>query len=381
MTNSTTTVKAFSLFGATGAMEEILPVPTLPIGCKIYCYGMGMSEREGAIISECDANGSYKAVYISNYESGFFTLDKYARPHSKKFGIGHYFDDNLETFEDEVLEEYILKAGIAKNLRDQAQNQQENVDNEEKKNLPVLYPHLLVNHQDDQATTKKNLVAELKNKFPKVKFSVKKEYYNTYNVSWTNGPTQEEVSLVVDKFEGYVNDITGDFRDFSPSNFNRVFGSFKYVFARRELDLDLTELLSNLVALEGETAKAYPNQTQELLYKILRQTSFAAGAVVTGIEQKSNYSGSHEGMYTILFESSKTTEESKKEVVIVSGLELVQYSDKAVAVFGDTKAVKDALKALGGRFNPALTHNGEKKCGWIFSKTKEAEIKSNFNFN
>ncbi len=38
----------------------------------------------------------------------------------------------IEPFEDEVLEEYILKAGIAKNLRDQAQSQQENADDEEK---------------------------------------------------------------------------------------------------------------------------------------------------------------------------------------------------------------------------------------------------------
>jgi hypothetical protein len=38
--------------------------------------------------------------------------------------------------------------------------------------------------------------------------------------------------------------------------------------------------------------------------------------------------------------------------------------------------VKDLLKALGGRFNPKLTHEGGKRAGWIFSKSKEQEIKN-----
>jgi hypothetical protein len=55
---------------------------------------------------------------------------------------------------------------------------------------------------------------------------------------------------------------------------------------------------------------------------------------------------------------------------------LVKYSEKALAVFGDTKPVKDQLKAIGGRFNPGLTHEGEKKPGWIFSCTKESELRN-----
>ena len=55
-------------------------------------------------------------------------------------------------------------------------------------------------------------------------------------------------------------------------------------------------------------------------------------------------------------------------VVTVEGLEIVDYSEKAIAVFGDTKTIKDELKKLGGKFNPALKHNGEKRAGWIFSK-------------
>ena len=54
---------------------------------------------------------------------------------------------------------------------------------------------------------------------------------------------------------------------------------------------------------------------------------------------------------------------------------IVDYSDKAIAVFGDTKPIKTELSALGGRFNSRLTHEGEKKAGWIFQKTKEAQVR------
>lgn len=50
---------------------------------------------------------------------------------------------------------------------------------------------------------------------------------------------------------------------------------------------------------------------------------------------------------------------------------LVNYSDKAIALFGDTKAIKEQIKAIGGRFNPFLNNNGQKEAGWILPATKK----------
>jgi hypothetical protein len=50
----------------------------------------------------------------------------------------------------------------------------------------------------------------------------------------------------------------------------------------------------------------------------------------------------------------KVEEAKEVEAVTVEGLEIVDYSEKAIAVFGDTKAIKEQLKGLGGRFNPSL---------------------------
>lgn len=54
---------------------------------------------------------------------------------------------------------------------------------------------------------------------------------------------------------------------------------------------------------------------------------------------------------------------------------LVDYSEKAIALFGDTKPIKDALSDIGGRFNRRLTHDGQKRAGWIFQKAKEAQVR------
>ena len=64
-------------------------------------------------------------------------------------------------------------------------------------------------------------------------------------------------------------------------------------------------------------------------------------------------------------------------------IKLVQYSDKSVAVFGDTKELKQELKSLGGRFNKNLTDpdNGNKAEGWIFSMKKKELIERELSIN
>lgn len=75
-------------------------------------------------------------------------------------------------------------------------------------------------------------------------------------------------------------------------------------------------------------------------------------------------------------EAVKVTVTPKKDHKIeCNGLQLVEYSDKAIAIIGDTKKYKDTLKSLGGRFNFNLTCGA----GWIFPKSKATEIKNKLN--
>jgi len=53
-------------------------------------------------------------------------------------------------------------------------------------------------------------------------------------------------------------------------------------------------------------------------------------------------------------------------------MELVNYSEKAIAVIGDTRPHSEALKGMGGRFNRYLSCGA----GWIFSQKKRAEVQA-----
>ena len=58
--------------------------------------------------------------------------------------------------------------------------------------------------------------------------------------------------------------------------------------------------------------------------------------------------------------------------IVADGIEIIgDYSEKAFAIVGETKSIKDTLKGLGGRFNPRLTCGA----GWVFPKTKMDIVK------
>ena len=56
---------------------------------------------------------------------------------------------------------------------------------------------------------------------------------------------------------------------------------------------------------------------------------------------------------------------------------IIDYSEKAAVVTGDTKPIKDLLKDAGGKFNARLTHPLTRKplAGWIFSKKRIDTLK------
>lgn len=61
----------------------------------------------------------------------------------------------------------------------------------------------------------------------------------------------------------------------------------------------------------------------------------------------------------------------------VGKIQVIDYSEKAIAVIGETKPIKEKLKELGGSFNPRLTCGA----GWIFPKTKLQAIKDYLTAN
>lgn len=71
-------------------------------------------------------------------------------------------------------------------------------------------------------------------------------------------------------------------------------------------------------------------------------------------------------------DSGATPEAALSIKIYLVMLQVIRYSDKAVAVTGDTRAAKDKLKSMGGRFNAKLTCGP----GWIFKADRLPELEA-----
>lgn len=365
--------KVYSLFGKNGVMEEIKPVGELPVGTRILAFGAGMSDQVFCITGSKTERGQEMCLVSNFYEGAYFSprhyFDKYSRPLSAKFGIGFYWDD----VENIVYPETTVKAAIRRaDYLERKISEREaaiaEADRKEIQALPALYPHLKPYNpkEDSYKQLKANIVADLKANFPTVKFSIKKRSGDAIYISWTNGPTKRKVEEVTRKYTDHVTDFTGDFRDYEPSNFNRVFGGTNYIFEEREK----TEEIEKLVAQLADMHK-YQNKydADSDLHSIFCKTSFPKDACNFRVERTEITCGSIHEVFKIAFDFNQTEQEKKIEV---NGIEIVDYSDKSFAIIGDTKPIKDILKNLGGSFNARLTCG----MGWIFPLTKKEAVLS-----
>lgn len=103
-----------------------------------------------------------------------------------------------------------------------------------------------------------NIRRELKAKFPGIKFSVRKRSYDSVSVIWTDGPTEEEVKSVTDKYKDSYFDPMQDMAVSSASPFNRIFGGVGYIFTDRNYSDAMKQKAVDTIAkkygssLEGE---------------------------------------------------------------------------------------------------------------------------------
>jgi hypothetical protein len=55
-------------------------------------------------------------------------------------------------------------------------------------------------------------------------------------------------------------------------------------------------------------------------------------------------------------------------------LRVIDYSEKAIALVGDTFSIKDKIKQIGGTFNKSLHIDNSTVPGWIFPINKKNEV-------
>lgn len=349
-------------------LEILEKTKEFPIGLKIYAFGAGMSDSVYCVTSLRDQRGLQEVSLVTKYHEGDYfspitTIDERTRPVSKKYGIGFYWDDK---------ENFIYPKDAVERIKAKAQRETHEIelrvlakkeaDRKEQAELPAKYPHLKP-YPKNYNELRANIMADLKHSFPNRKFSIKKWGHDAIYIRWEDGLKAKEVEDSKYKWIDHKTDFTGDYRDYCPSNFNRVFGGINYIFTERSKSSEVEKLIEDLKEMRDWVER----DLYQTFHEIFCKTSFPPVYENLRIERTEMMSGQLHDLYKIAYDVPEKVTPTKIEV---SGVEIIDYSEKAIAVIGDTKPIKDQLKELGGRFNSRLTCGA----GWIFPKTKREEV-------
>lgn len=227
-------------------------------------------------------------------------------------------------------------------------------------------------HKSSHAAAAAAIRVELKESFPNVKFKVTSDSFSmgdSVHVSWTDGPTARQVDEIVKKYQyGRFNGME-DIYEYT--NNREDIPQAKYVQTGRSISEAINEAVETLIDEKFNNFTDHEKRVQK--NRILSDCGIPLGATVEGIE----YSQEKREFVLILAggqSEQKTNGQPNIEPVTVEAgkVQVIAYGEKAIAVIGDTKPIKDVLKAAGGRFNFRLSCGA----GWVFPKSKLDDVKS-----
>jgi hypothetical protein len=307
--------------------------PSFYVGQLFFMSGYG-KESEKLALYDIDGDRGYY-VNTSALVLGFVELN-HLRPIEQRFGIGYYFNEGECITEDETAN-FVIEANAKAQKILKAQNDhKQNIEALTKEGLKKLFiPVGAVSV----------IVAELQ----KDESDIQTDYFNSRTV--------KTVYLA-----------------FSSSN--RV--NFKEMRKTASLweetkDLDNSECEKREIYSMGAGSYLANSRYNGWHVRKIDLSDSIKNDMALGMSQ-------NRFLIDSLNDSKKVEEDVKedenKDALTLAGLEIVDYSERSIAVFGETKKYKELLKELGGRFNFRLTHPVSKEIcpGWIFSVTNKNKV-------
>jgi hypothetical protein len=273
----------------------------------------------------------YRLINLRTREFGQCDL---IRPLSEKFGIGYYYNDAKPEFMDafEVLALYSeaeYKAREEQEAKQKRRERNEQLKAIGRERLQKLIP------EDAKAV----IIAEL---------------HEDDSEPMTDYFSYHTTRTVILGFSNHTKDLFSEMRRYA-ANFEET----AYLIEENKKYEHREKYTGGAGYYLGKSKYSGWTVSRERIYD--RERFIERFALIAG--EKSN-----------VCIKAQVKSETTTTTAITGDFLMVDYSEKALAVFGDTKPIKNELKALGGRFNSKLTHDGEKKAGWIFSKNKENEL-------
>lgn len=321
-------------------------------------------DRQGCTLSPFERETFYTHFTLIRTPSGrAITVDAQGYEYMRYTGLLPHYRVSMKADCDKVSERLRVAQEKAEEERIWKENETTRLKNEEIARIEKEYSFLtVITDKYDQKTAANNLRTLLKVKFPTTRFSVKKHHYDSYTVSWEDGPTEQQVSEITHLFKDEGWDGMTDSSYSIDTPFNRRYGGIGYISTDRKISDAVRN--QELDLLNKELGKSYQMED----YVVERNNT--ASCLVYQRTHKKDYSPEVKAETNPV---EKTNSVAKN--ISAQDLELIDYSEKAFAIIGDTKPIKKMLSDLGGSFNGRLSCGP----GWIFSKSKIDTVKQTLN--
>jgi len=320
-----------SLFGGTVTDTEVQLVKENQV---IIGYSAGMNQYR-LVVYKVEYSKSGYIYRLINLDTKEFTSTEIINPLSKKFGIGNYFDDVnpefMDAFEVVILRQEAEEKAHAKAEADSREQQsREEIKAIGRERLKGIIPAnaqavIIACEREDRSDPYTDYFAASTVRTVILGFSTHTK--NNFQEMRNLAGNFTETAYLKEKNEEYEN------RENYTGGHGYYLGKSKY---------------------HGWIIK------KALIYdrkRFIEDDAYTAGQEQNTCVSKASTVATHTPNHSA-----------------TGDFTIVSYSEKSVAFFGDTKAIKEQLAALGGRFNKYLTQNGQKCAGWVFPKSKEPEL-------
>jgi hypothetical protein len=359
------------------APEITAPAYVLGVGQIVFTDGLETSRKR--VIYEVKSPGQFKTVTLDGKE---LSNDDRIKPYSEKFGIGIYYNEG-ETLPIEQVNDLVNQARQATEERHEAERKAGEVAAKEKAaKIEKGRAIISVIPEGVQAV------------IMGIRFSTTYDPYADYN---SHPETNEEVIYLA--WSNHTRDIFTEMRK-AADKYERTkhLGTGKGIYTVKEINENRTTAAEQILLTDAGEAEALCNEKNKPENRRAGNTwivevseiehrekySMGSGYYLKGGEWKvkkgsigrdslENFQiAAAEGRFFCNIQEATTKEATKLETQEVKAgqVQIIDYSEKAIAVIGDTKPIKDKLKSLGGKFNFRLSCGA----GWIFKKSDLEKI-------
>jgi hypothetical protein len=296
-------------------------------------YGKTMGSRENKHIiyriEETDWGTNYHCVEADTL---VLTKQQYPKPFSKKFGIGTYFEKGYDAkslgLTDNDIADMLIEAQEVMKKREEAF---EKANEEARQKEAERQKYLSQFIRADVRKTTNIIKAHCRKVFDISGIKVSTESYSggdSMSVQYTSPEPIKELESFINNFQyGHFNSMEDIYESTNDQD----------------------------IVVDGH---------------ILQQYKYVFVDHVQGDGKQPDKPITPEQIEVVKPEWDKMQDFIKETDIKLKGFQIVDYSDKAIAVIGNTKPIKDLLKELGGRFNMYLSCGA----GWIFPKAKRSEV-------